>query len=385
VTVARVIAAHLCAVAVVACGKQSPTGGGPAPTTDTLQLIPVATTLSNPDYLTAPPGDVNRLFVVEQAGRIRVIQNGQLVATPFLDIVNRVSSGGERGLFSVAFHPSYGGNGFFYVDYTDVGGDTRVERYTVSADSNVADSASHKLILFVKQPYANHNGGLVVFGPDGMLYIGTGDGGDAGDPQNRAQNRDSLLGKLLRIDVNTGDTTPYRIPRDNPYAAGGGRGEIWAIGLRNPWRFAFDPPGGLLYVADVGQNLWEEVDVQPASQAGVNYGWPTLEGTHCYKPPIACLPLGVLPALEYSHSDGCSIIGGLVYRGTRSPGLVGHYFYSDFCSGWIRSFTYAGGALAGRTNWSLNVNLGNVLSFGQDAAGELYVLSVSGVYRLSAP
>jgi glucose/arabinose dehydrogenase len=381
------LAAHVWAVALVACREQSPTGGGPPPTLDSLQLIPVATTLASPDYLTAPPGDVNRLFVVEQPGRIRVVQNGQLLATPFLDIVSRVSFGGERGLFSVAFHPTYAGNGFFYVDYTDVNGDTRVERYTVSAaDSNVADSASHKLILFVKQPYANHNGGLVVFGPDGMLYIGMGDGGDAGDPQNRAQNRDSLLGKLLRIDVNTGDTTPYRIPPDNPYAAGGGRGEIWAIGLRNPWRFAFDAPAGLLYTADVGQNVWEEVDVQPAGQSGLNYGWPTLEGTHCYKPPIGCSSLGVLPTLEYSHADGCSIIGGLVYRGTRSPALVGQYFYSDFCSGWIRSFTYADGAMTGRTTWSLNANLGNVLSFGEDATGELYVLSGNGsVYRLSAP
>jgi glucose/arabinose dehydrogenase len=219
-----------------------------------------------------------------------------------------------------------------------------------------------------------------------MLYIGMGDGGDAGDPQNRAQNPDSLLGKLLRIDVNTGDTTSYRIPPDNPYAGGGGRGEIWAFGLRNPWRFAFDAPLGLLYIADVGQDLWEEVDVQPAGQGGINYGWPTLEGTHCYKPPSGCSPLGVLPALEYSHADGCSIIGGLVYRGSRSPRLAGHYVYSDYCSGWIRSFTYAAGAMTGQTSWTLKVGLGNVLSFGQDAAGEVYVLSGSGtVYRLAAP
>ena len=383
-TIARIIAAHVCALALVACGEKSSTGGGPPPASDTLELIPVASTLSSPLYLSAPPGDVNRLFVVEQAGRIRVIQNGQLLQPPFLDIVSRVSSGGERGLLSVAFHPSYASNGFFYVDYTDVNGDTRVERYTVSAaDSNLADSATHKLILFVKQPYPNHNGGLVVFGPDGKLYIGMGDGGDAGDPQNRAQNRDSLLGKLLRIDVDGGD--PYALPPDNPYAAGGGRGEIWAIGLRNPWRYAFDRARGLLYIADVGQNLWEEVDVQPAGQGGLNYGWPTMEGTHCYK-PSACTPLGVVPTLEYSHADGCSIIGGLVYRGTLSPALVGQYFYSDYCSGWIRSFTYAGGAITAQTNWTLKVDLGNVLSFGEDATGGLYVLSANGtVYRLAAP
>lgn len=373
----------MCALALVACGE-SPTGGGPPPTKDTLQLTPVVTTLSSPVYLTAPPGDVNRLFVVEQPGRIRVIQNGQLLATSFLDIASKVSFGGEQGLFSVAFHPSYGTNGFFYVDYTDVNGDTRVERYTVTADSNVADSASHKLILFVNQPYTNHNGGLVVFGPDGKLYIGMGDGGSGGDPENRAQNRDSLLGKLLRIDVDGGD--PYAVPPDNPFAAGGGRGEIWAVGLRNPWRFGFDPPDGLLYIADVGQNLWEEVDVQPAGQAGVNYGWPAREATHCYKPPSGCSTEGVLPALEYSHSDGCSIIGGPVYRGTASPALGGQYFYSDYCSGWIRSFTYAGGAITSRTSWTLEVDLGSVLSFGEDAAGELYVLSGNGtVYRLSKP
>ena len=382
-TVARLIATQACALALVACG-QSPTGGGPPPTGDTLQLVPVATGLSAPVYVSAPPGDVNRLFVVEQPGRIRVIQNGQLLATSFLDIASKVSFGGEQGLFSVAFHPSYGTNGFFYVDYTDLNGDTRVERYTVTADSNVADSASHKLILFVKQPYANHNGGLVVFGPHGKLYIGMGDGGSGGDPENRAQNRDSLLGKLLRIDVDAGD--PYGVPPDNPFAAGGGRGEIWAVGLRNPWRFGFDPPDGLLYIADVGQNLWEEVDVQPAGQAGVNYGWPAMEATHCYKPPSGCSTPGVLPAVEYSHSDGCSIIGGLVYRGTASPALGGQYFYSDYCSGWIRSFTYAGGAITSRTSWTVEVDLGNVLSFGEDAAGELYVLSGNGaVYRLSKP
>ena len=383
-TIARQIAVPLCALALVACSEQSPTGGGPPPTSDTLQLVQVVTGLSAPVYLSAPPGDVNRLFVVEQAGRIRVIQNGQLLMAPFLDIVSRVSSGGERGLFSVAFHPSYASNGFFYVDYTDVNGDTRVERYTVSADSNVADSATHKLILFVKQPYANHNGGLVVFGPDGKLYIGMGDGGDAGDPQNRAQNRDSLLGKLLRLEVDAGD--PYEVPLDNPYATGGGRGEIWAIGLRNPWRYTFDQTSSLLYIADVGQNLWEEVDVQPARQGGLNYGWPTMEGTHCYKPSSGCTPLGVVPTLEYSHADGCSIIGGFVYRGTRSPALAGQYFYSDYCSGWIRSFTYAGGAKKSQTDWTLKVDLGNVLSFGEDATGELYVLSANGTaYRLAAP
>lgn len=381
---------HRClgALALVACAENSNGNGPPPPPgSDSLTLVPVAQSLTNPVYVAAPAGDVNRLFIVEQPGRIRIVQNGTLLATPFLDITNRVSYGGEQGLFSVAFHPSYATNGFFYVDYTDVSGDTRVERYTVSADSNVADSATHALILFVNQPYANHNGGLVMFGPDGMFYIGMGDGGSGGDPQNRAQNPDSLLGKLLRIDVNTGNATPYTIPSGNPYAAGGGRGEIWALGLRNPWRFAFDPPSGLLYTADVGQDVWEEVDVAPATTPGLNYGWRIMEGAHCFN-PNPCSQTGlVLPAVEYNHSNGdCAVIGGFVYRGTLSPALAGQYFYSDLCGGWLRSFTYAGGAVATQTSWAFAVSLGSVLSFGQDARGELYVLSGDGAaYHITKP
>ena len=381
---ARTITALLCAVALLTCGDSSTM---PPPVSGNLRLVPVASGLASPLYLTAPPGDVQRLFIVEQPGRIRIVQNGVLRDTAFLDITDRVLSGGEQGLLSVAFHPNYATNGYFYVDYTDLHGDTRVERYKVSADSNVADTASHHLILFVAQPYSNHNGGLVMFGPDGMLYIGTGDGGSGGDPENRAQNRDSLLGKLLRIDV-SGD--PYVNPPDNPYAAGGGRGEIWAIGLRNPWRFAFDRAAGLLFIADVGQNAWEEVDVEPRTQGGLNYGWRIMEGAHCYDPnPCAADTAGlglVLPALEYDHSNGCSIIGGFVYHGAGSPSLAGQYFYSDYCSGWIRSFTYAGGAVAQRTSWTLSASLGNVLSFGEDASRELYVLAADGtVYRLASP
>jgi glucose/arabinose dehydrogenase len=348
-----------------------------------LRLELVKSGFSSPVYLTSPPGDTARLFVVEQTGRIQVVQHGQLLPTAFLDIHSQLVSGGEQGLLSVAFHPSYAANGFFYVNYTDLNGDTRVERYTVSvADSNLADTATHKLILFIPQPYTNHNGGLVMFGPDGMLYIGMGDGGSGGDPQNRAQHPDSLLGKLLRIDVDHGD--PYAIPANNPFATGGGAPEIWALGLRNPWRFAFDPPSGLLYIADVGQDSWEELDVEPASQGGLNYGWRIMEGAHCYNPD-PCSSAGlVLPGLEYSHADGCSVIGGFVYRGTRSPALAGQYFFSDYCQGWVRSARYANGAVASRTLWSPDVSPGSVLSFGQDARGELYVLSGSGaVYRIA--
>jgi glucose/arabinose dehydrogenase len=370
-------------LALATCAGTPQQPGLPPERQGELRVDLVASGLSDPLYLTAPAGDP-RLFIVEQAGRIRIVENGQLLTTSFLDINPIVRSGGEQGLLSVAFHPSYATNGYFYVNYTDNNGDTRVERYTVSANANVADPGSGKLLLLIDQPYANHNGGLVMFGPDGKLYIGMGDGGSGGDPQNRAQNRDSLLGKLLRIDVDGGD--PYAIPPDNPYAGGGGRAEIWAIGLRNPWRFAFDRPAGLLYIADVGQNLWEEVSVAPSDQAGLNYGWRIMEGTHCYV-STPCNSTGLVqPALEYGHSNGCSITGGFVYRGSRAPSLVGQYFYSDYCSGWIRSFTYSNGAVQQQTNWNLNVSIGSVLSFGEDSAGELYVLAGGSVYRIaSAP
>jgi len=349
----------------------------------TLRLEPAASGFSNPVYLAAPPGDTARLFVVEQAGRIRIVRGGQPLGTPFLDISARVTSGGERGLFSVAFHPNYAANGFFYVDYTDVNGDTQVERYTVSAaDSDLADTASRTSILSVAQPYANHNGGLVMFGPDGMLYIGMGDGGLAGDPENRAQNPDSLLGKLLRIDVNGGD--PYTSPPDNPYVGRPGRDEIWAVGLRNPWRYAFDAPSGLLYIADVGQDHWEEVDVELASQGGLNYGWRIMEGAHSYIPDPGNSSILEPAAVEYDHRSGCSIIGGFVYRGTRSPALVGQYFFADLCGKWLRSFTYADGGVLTRTLWSPDVGPGTPLSFGEDANRELYVLSAEGtVYRIA--
>jgi glucose/arabinose dehydrogenase len=377
-TAAAVICALVACLGIPMVGVPLPPEG-----TGNLRLELVASGLSNALYLTAPAADMNRLFIVEQEGRIRIVRNGQLLDTAFLDITGSVGAGGERGLLGLAFHPSYATNGYFYVDYTDTNGDTRIERYTVSVNPDVADTASRKPILFIAQPYANHNGGLVLFGPDGKLYIGMGDGGSGGDPQNRAQNRDSLLGKLLRIDVDAGD--PYAVPPDNPFAAGGGRGEIWALGLRNPWRFSFDTVADFLYIADVGQNAWEEVDVAPASQGGLNYGWRIMEGAHCYR-PSSCSSTGlVLPALEYRNgADGCSVIGGFVYRGTRSPSLAGQYFFADLCQAWVRSFKYANGAVTERTLWNLNVGLGNVLSFGGDAAGELYVLTGGSVYRIAA-
>jgi glucose/arabinose dehydrogenase len=368
-------------VALACAAGTDPRGLDPGSVTLDTQLV--AAGLTNPLYLTAPPADP-RLFVVEQPGRVRIVTNGSLLGTPFLDITDRVLAGGERGLLSIAFHPDYASNGYFFVDYTDLAGDTRVERYRVTADPNVADRASAKLILFVDQPYSNHNGGLVLFGPDGMLYVGLGDGGSGGDPQGNGQDRGVLLGKLLRLDVDGGD--PYAIPADNPFAGvSEARGEIWAYGLRNPWRFAVDREAGMLYIADVGQNRREEVNVAPAGAGGLNYGWNVMEGDECYG-ASACDRSGLtLPVLAYGHADGCSITGGYVYRGQAIPALRGHYFYSDYCGGWVKSFRQDGGAAADQRVWGLKV--GGVLSLGEDSAGELYVLSANGnVYRLvSAP
>ncbi|HEX2188453.1 MAG TPA: PQQ-dependent sugar dehydrogenase [Longimicrobiaceae bacterium] len=360
-------------------------GGGsgpPDPTETGVRLEEVASGLSSPLFLTAPPADP-RLFIVEQPGRIRVVENGALLPAPFLDIADRVSSGGERGLLGLAFHPSYAANGYFYVDYTDPGGDTRVERYRVSADRNRADPASAKTILHVPQPFANHNGGMVAFGPDGKLYVAMGDGGSGGDPQGHGQDPGTLLGAVLRIDVDAGD--PYAIPADNPFVGrAGARGEVWATGVRNPWRFAWDREAGLLYLADVGQSAVEEVNVVPAGAAGLNFGWNVMEGSRCFRPAEGCSRTGlVLPVLEYPHSEGCSVTGGYVYRGQRIPALRGHYFYADYCRGWVRSFRHQGGQAADRREWGFG-DVGSVLSFGEDAAGELYLLSAAGrVYRLA--
>ncbi|MEO6696655.1 MAG: PQQ-dependent sugar dehydrogenase [Gammaproteobacteria bacterium] len=348
----------------------------------TLRLEEVASGLKNPLYLTSPADDA-RLFIVEQPGRIRIIANGKLLSTPFLDIVGKVKSGGEQGLLSVAFHPDYAQNGFLYVNYTDKNGDTHIERYTVSDNRNLVDPDSAKLLLKIEQPYANHNGGLNLFGPDGMLYIGMGDGGAAGDPHGNGQNLKTLLGKMLRIDVNNGD--PYAIPSDNPYAGRkGARSEIWAYGLRNPWRYAFDRKDNLLYIADVGQNKIEEINVVPATKKALNYGWNILEGSSCFSLLFSrsCDKNGlVLPALEYDHDQGCSVISGFVYRGGTIPELEGQYLYSDYCAGFIRSFKYVNGKVAEQRHWNVG-ETGNVLSFGEDAQGEMYLLTVKGVYRL---
>ena len=350
--------------------------------TFTLRAQQIVDGLASPVYLTAPKNDP-RLFIVEQAGRIRIVKDGALLATPFLDITARVVSGGERGLLSLAFDPAYATNGRFYVYYTGAQGDIFVDRFTVSADPDVANTASDPVITIQHRVNANHNGGLLLFGPDGMLYAGIGDGGGAGDVPNNAQNIDVLLGKILRLNV---ATLPYTIPAGNPFLGQPGADEIWAYGLRNPWRFAFDaPPGGAaqLYIADVGQDALEEVDVADASAAGRNYGWHTMEGMQCYNPSTGCNQTGLtLPIIQYDHSQGCSITGGFVYRGAAIPEIQGLYFYSDYCSGFLRSFRLSGGAAVDQRDWAFT-NIGNVTSFGVDATGELYMLSASGrAYRV---
>ncbi len=339
--------------------------------------------LERPTYLTDAGDD--RLFVLEQPGRIRIIQNGQLLDQPFLDITDLVlSTGNEQGLLGVAFSPDYKTNRQFFIDYTrQPDGATIIARYTV-ADStpNTADPASAKTILTIAQPEPNHNGGQLQFGPDGYLYIGMGDGGGQGDhhgPIGNGQNLGVLLGKLLRINVSKTDT--YSIPDGNPFG-----NEIWAYGLRNPWRFSFDRSTHDLYIADVGQDLYEEVDFQPASsKGGENYGWRIMEGLHCYSPSSGCDQSGlVLPVAEYSHDEGgCAIVGGYVYRGQQYPVINGVYFFADYCSGYIWSLQRDGSGAWQKTK-RLESHL-NVSSFGEDRNGELYVVDLGGaVYRLTA-
>ncbi len=345
----------------------------PPPSGNETELELVVGGLDSPLYLTAPLGD-DRLFIVEQAGTIRIIEDGALLPDPFLDIRGRVESGGEQGLLGLAFHPAYAANGWFYVNYTDNDGDTRIERYQVTANPYVADPGSAELVLAIEQPADNHNGGMIAFGPDGALYVATGDGGGGGDPQGNGQDLSSLLGKLLRLDVDSRE--PYAIPLNNPFiGVAGAREEIWAYGLRNPWRFSFDRVGDRLYIADVGQGSWEEVNAVPATRPGVNYGWNVMEGMHCFNASSCDTDGLTLPVLEYANAgEACSITGGYVYRGDAIPELRGHYFYADFCAGWIRSFRLAGDGVTQQQEWNVG-DIGSVLSFGEDAASELYVLT----------
>ena len=331
-----------------------------------LKLTRVATGLDAPDHLASTPGEPDRLYVVEQPGRIRVIENGRLSPQPFLDITSAVRSGGEQGLLSVAFHPDYADNGLFYVDYTDLDGNTRVVEFEARGGEV---PAKKRELLFVQQPYANHNGGQLAFGPDGRLYVGMGDVGSGGDPENRAQNLGERLGKLLSLDVDQG-------------------GSDWRIdgyGLRNPWRFSFDRETGDLWIGDVGQGEWEEIDHTPQGEPGLeNYGWDVFEGRHRFEDNEPN-PRGrlVMPVAEYSHDHGCSVTGGFVYRGEGIHAAQGRYFYGDYCSGNVWSLALRDGKATGIRRHRVRVDA--LSSFGEDAAGELYLVSLEGnVFRLDA-
>ncbi|GIV99341.1 sorbosone dehydrogenase family protein [Roseiflexus sp.] len=332
-----------------------------------------------PLHITHAGDGSGRLFVVEKVGRIRIVRNGQALPEPFLDITDRVGSrANEQGLLSVAFHPRYRENGWLFVNYTDNEGNTVVSRF--SAEGDRADPSSEEVALTIEQPFANHNGGLIVFGPDGMLYVGMGDGGSAGDPLGAGQDRWTLLGKILRINV---DTLPYTIPPDNPWADGsGGRQEVWILGVRNPWRFSFDRATGDLFVADVGQNRLEEVHMLPAGKsAGANLGWNIMEGNECFRGNDCDRRALDLPIDVYPHSLGCSVTGGHVYRGAAFPALQGIYVFGDFCSGRIWGLRPSAGGWERTELWQSNIQ---IAAFGEDEAGELYVAGYNNgvLYRI---
>jgi glucose/arabinose dehydrogenase len=420
------IAALLLAVAVVGCGGSAtppptprPTpsapaasgSGGPSspaasgspaaasggagsfdPATAHLGLRLVVAGFDSPLDVVDPGDGSHRLFVVEQGGQIRIVKDGALLPTPFLDIHDRVSCCGERGLLGLAFAPDYGASDDrFFLDYTDTNGDTAIAEGSVGPDPDVADPASLKVVLSIAQPFPNHNGGNVIFGPDGYLYIGMGDGGSGGDPLGNGQRLDTLLGKLLRIDVTSPppDGKGYAIPPTNPFVGRqGAMPEIWAYGLRNPWRFSFDRSTGALWIGDVGQGRYEEVDRALDGGRGANYGWNIMEGSHCYPDGDSCDKTGlVLPLAEYDHSLGdCAIVGGYVYRGSAYPALSGAYIFGDECTGYIRAVDAAGPDQ--QTPTTLVDTHRAISSFGQDEAGELYLtdLASGGLYQvISAP
>ena len=361
------------------CAAGAPVAGIPA-----LAARLVASGLRNPLDLQAAPGDRERLYVVEQGGRIRVIRSGQLQPTPFLDVSGRISSGGERGLLGLAFHPQFATNRRFFVNYTNPRGDTHVAEFRASS-ADAADPASERVVLTETQPFANHNGGGLAFDNSGRLLIALGDGGSGGDPLGNGQKLDTFLGKILRIDVDA--ATPYAVPRTTRSGPlPGAAPEIWAYGLRNPFRISVDRPSGDLYIGDVGQNRVEEIDVGLASRrGGENYGWNVTEGSQCYSPSSGCNRTGLTPPVyEYTHSEGCSVTGGVVYRGCRMPDLAGTYFFGDFCTGLVRSFRLASGQATDVRDWTASVRgVNSPASFGLDADGEVYVVDYDGeVYRL---
>ncbi|MGD8896439.1 MAG: PQQ-dependent sugar dehydrogenase [Acidobacteriota bacterium] len=392
------LAATALAAALAGCGGDGGPNATPAPTPspascaagEPVSGIPgltarlVVSGLRDPLDLQSVPGDGERLYVVEQGGRIRVIRNGAVQPAPFLDIADRIGTGGERGLLGLAFHPDFPSTSRIYVNYTNRSGDTRIAEFqTFSADQ--ADADTERVLLAVPQPFSNHNGGAVAFGNDGLLYVALGDGGSGGDPLGSGQDLGTFLGKILRIDVDSG--APYAVPSDNPLVStAGALPEIWAYGLRNPFKVSFDRASGDLYIGDVGQSRREEIDVGLAARGGgENYGWSVTEGTLCFNPGSGCDMSGLtMPVSEYDHGQGCSVTGGVVYAGCRMPDLVGTYFYGDFCSAFVRSFRLVNGAVTEQRDWTTGLEgIGAISSFGTDAEGEVYVVDYDGeVYRL---
>lgn len=344
------------------------------------RLQKVAEGFNQPLGVVSALDGTDRLFVVQQGGLVRIVQNGKVLPEPFLDVRSLTRAGGERGLLGLAFAPDFKKSGYFFINYTDRNGDTQITRYKVGNNPHEADPKSAQKVLSVQQPYANHNGGHLAFGKDGYLYIGLGDGGSGGDPQNYGQNMNTLLGKMLRLDVSS---LPYKVPKDNPFVGKDGKDEIWAYGLRNPWKYSFDRQTGDLWIADVGQNALEEVNFQKAnSKGGENYGWRLMEGNQCYNPSDNCDKGNLVkPVHVYPRSEGVSITGGVVYRGKALADLKGTYLFGDFGTGKLWGLTPSG------NKWSnkLLINTGmQISSFGEDEDGEVYLTDYNGaLYKLS--
>jgi len=351
-----------------------------------LVLTPIASQLTAPLFLTGAPGETGRLFVVEQGGRIVIHENGAVLARAFLDVTALTSKGGEQGLLGLAFHPGYAANRRFFVYYTDAGGDVVIAEYRRSAgDATLAEPDAVRVVRAFEHPFSNHNGGMLAFGPDGFLYAASGDGGGGGDPDENGQNLQTKLGKILRLNVDGDAPPPGNVPGADP--------DVWDFGLRNPFRFSFDRTTGDLYIGDVGQGRFEEVDVEPSGQGNKNYGWDVTEGFECFEPQDGCDTTGItFPAVAYAHENGgeipdCSVIGGYVYRGSAIPALQGRYLYGDLCSNRVRSFVWNGSAAVSQVEatgeLASDSTIGAIASFGEDLNGELYVVDLSGtVFRI---
>ena len=373
--------AILLSAALLGCDDPAGPADTPEPGTGpAVGLELVVEGLTSPVDFQAPPGDA-RSFIVEQPGRVRILEDDALDTAPFLDITDRVGSGGERGLLGLAFGPDFSASGVFYVHYTDVAGRTVLSRFRTGADPDAADPGSEEVLLRISQPFSNHNGGQLSFGPDGHLYLGLGDGGSANDPLGSGQDTGTLLGTILRLSV-TG-SGGYGIPPGNPFIGDpNGRDEIWAYGLRNPWKFSWD--SGFIFIGDVGQNRWEEINTAPSTAPGRNFGWNILEGDSCVASGCS-VGATTLPTLAYDHGDGCSVTGGYVYRGSAVPALQGYYLYGDYCGGWVRAFRLVGRDVEDDIALPLPT-VPNLTSFGRDGRGELYVLSQNGsILRFVTP